>query len=273
MTSVHNRATFSKADIREGLELEQFEVYYQPIINVDTKEIVSGEALVRWNHPRLGFLHPMSFITDAEKTGMILDLGEVVLREACEKIVEWKNSGHPFSNVSVNISISQLSDMDFPQRVKAILKETGAEPKNVTLELTESVAMSDPEVTVGILIELKHIGVRIALDDFGAGYSSLSHMQHFPVDEIKIDGQFIQQSLKSDWGEKLMRSIVLLTRALELDVVVEGVETEEQLSLLMELKSSVVQGFYFTHALPSDEYREWCAYFASHPELRPAILV
>jgi EAL domain-containing protein (putative c-di-GMP-specific phosphodiesterase class I) len=270
---MNSRATFSKADIREGLEFRQFEVYFQPIINVDTKEIVSGEALVRWNHPKLGFLHPMSFITDAEKTGMILELGEFVLRESCVRSVEWQKSGHPFHRVSVNLSITQLSDAEFPQRVKAILKETGAEPKNITFELTESVAMSDPEITVGTLIELKYLGVRIALDDFGAGYSSLSHMQHFPIDEIKIDGQFIQQSLKSDWGEKLMRSIILLTRALDIDVVVEGVETEEQLSLLLELKSSVVQGFYFTHALPSDEYREWCTYFNAHPELRPAILV
>jgi diguanylate cyclase len=271
--TMNSKATFSKADIREGLELKQFEVYFQPIIDTRKKEIVSGEALVRWNHPRLGFLHPMSFITDAEKTGMIMELGEFVLREACERIVEWKKSGHSFDSVSVNLSISQLSDMEFPKRVKQILKETGTTPQNLTFELTESVAMLDPEVTIGILIELKYLGVRIALDDFGAGYSSLSHMQHFPVDEIKIDGQFIQQSLKSDWGEKLMRSIILLTRALEVDVVIEGVETEEQLSLLQELDSAVVQGFYFTHALPADEYGEWCTYFIAHPELRPAILV
>jgi EAL domain-containing protein (putative c-di-GMP-specific phosphodiesterase class I) len=215
----------------------------------------------------------MSFINDAEKTGMIIELGEFVLREACNQSVEWQRLGHPFRCISVNLSISQLSDMEFPKRVKEILKETGAAPQNITFELTESVAMLDPEVTIGILIELKYLGVRIALDDFGAGYSSLSHMQYFPVDEIKIDGQFIQQSLKSGWGEKLMRSIILLTRALEVDVVIEGVETEEQLSLLLELESSVVQGFYFTHALPAEEYREWCTYFIAHPELRSAILV
>lgn len=255
-------------DIKEGLDLQQFEVYYQPIIDIQHREIVSGEALVRWNHPRLGFLHPGQFIMDAEKTGMICDLGEFVMRQACLQSVEWRKTGYPFHKVSINLSLSQLSDASFSKNIKSILKETGVKPEDVTLEITESIAMADPEITINTLIELKHIGVCISLDDFGAGYSSLSHLQYFPVDELKIDGQFVQQSRKDEWGEKLMRSIVVFTHALDLDVVVEGVETEEQLELVKNMGAEFVQGFYFTHALPSEEYKEWCMYYVAHPTVR-----
>lgn len=263
-----DRATFSKTDIREALDNNQFEIYFQPIIDIRTNEILSGEALVRWNHPRLGFLHPMQFITDTEKTGMMCSLGEFVLREACIQSKRWKDSGYPFSKISVNLSLSQLSDKGFAHNIKSIIKETGVKPEDVTLEITESIAMTDPENTIDSLIELKHTGVRIALDDFGAGYSSLSHLQYFPVDELKIDGQFIQNALSNEWSQKIMHSIILFARALGLDAVIEGVETEEQLHLLKDAKVSAVQGFYFTHALPVDEYQEWCMYYLSHPELR-----
>lgn len=263
-----DRATFSKADIREGLVREQFEVYFQPIIDIQKNEIIGGEALVRWNHPKLGFLHPMQFIMDAEKTGLISAIGIYVLKEACLQSKRWKAAGYPFYRVSVNVSLAQLSDKEFVHDIKKVLKESGVRPQDVTLELTESIAMTDPDNTIGSLIEIKHTGVRIALDDFGSGYSSLSHLQYFPVDELKIDGQFIQAALTSDWTEKIMYSIILFTRALEIDVVIEGVETEEQLELLKNLKQPVVQGFYFTHPLPVDEYQEWCTYYMANPKLR-----
>ncbi|MEN9338263.1 MAG: hypothetical protein RIQ41_577 [Candidatus Parcubacteria bacterium] len=263
-----NKATFSKADIREGLEYNQFEVYYQPIIDILNNQIVSAEALIRWNHPKLGFLHPEQFITDAEKTGMIGELGIFVMREACDQSARWKKSGYPFHAISINLSLSQLSDVLFARTITSIIKETHVHPQDITLELTESVAMTDPEITITTLIELKYLGVAVSLDDFGAGYSSLSHLQYFPVDELKIDGQFIQQSKKSPWGEKLMRSISMFAQTLGLDVVVEGVETEEQLELVKQMKVKHVQGFYFTYALPAQDYKEWCMYYLSIPALQ-----
>lgn len=264
-TMKDNKATFSKGNICEGLEYNQFEVYYQPIIDILHNKIVSAEALIRWNHPKLGFLHPEQFITDAEKTGMIGALGTFVMKEACNQSVLWKKSGCPFYAVSLNLSLSQLSDSSLVQTMKSLIKETQVNPQDITLELTESVAMTDPEITITTLIELKHLGVSISLDDFGAGYSSLSHLQLFPVDELKIDGQFIQQSRKGPWGERLMRSISTFARTLGLDVVIEGVETEEQFQLVKEMKVRHVQGFYFTHALSAQDYKEWCMYYLSIP--------
>jgi EAL domain-containing protein (putative c-di-GMP-specific phosphodiesterase class I) len=259
---------FSKAEILQGLELGQFAVHYQPIIDKQNDTVVAGEALVRWNHPRLGFLHPKSFIGIAEETGAIRDLGEFVLREGCRQSKVWKDEGHQFHRVAINISLAQMTDEHFPERMFRILSETQVEPEDIELEITESMAMADPEITQEILIKLKSFGIRIYIDDFGTGYSSLSHLQEFPLDGLKIDGRFIQQALYSDRDEKLLHAIIIMAQALHLDIVAEGVETEEQLELLRELDSHVVQGFYFTHALPSDEYKEWCTYFTKHPQLR-----
>jgi EAL domain-containing protein (putative c-di-GMP-specific phosphodiesterase class I) len=265
---MQQKDSFTKADIKEALELKQFEVYYQPIINKEKNCVISGEALVRWNHPRLGLLHPMSFIPVAEQTGTIFELGEYVLREACIQSKRWKDEGYPFFKVTVNLSLAQLSDMKFPSRVKQITQETGMNPADLELEVTESMAMIDPDVTRHTLLELKEAGIRIMLDDFGAGYSSLSHLRHFPVDGLKIDGQFIRHSLKSERDSKLMHSIILLARSLDLHIIAEGVETEEQLNLLKQMECYNIQGFYFTHALPHNEYKEWCTYFTEHPALQ-----
>lgn len=262
------KETFSKMDILEGLWLKQFEVYYQPIIDKENNTIMSGEALVRWNHPVQGFLHPKSFITIAEQTGVIRDLGEFVLREACMQSRTWKQEGHQFYKVTVNLALSQLSDTGFSKKVASIMDEAEMSPGDLELEITESMAMADPEITRNTLVELKELGVRIMLDDFGTGYSSLSHIRHFPLDGLKIDGQFVQQSVKTDRDSKLMKGIIMLARALDLHIVAEGVETEEQLALLKEMDCQTVQGFYFTHALPHNEYKEWCTLFTTNSLLR-----
>jgi len=260
--------SFSRADILEGLEHRQFVVHYQPIVDKKNDCIASAEALVRWNHPKLGFLHPKSFIGVAEETGAIAYIGEFVLREACKQSKAWKDEGHQFYRIAVNISLAQLSDWKFPQKTFRILNEVGVEPEDIELEITESMAMADPEATQHALLQLKSFGIKIYIDDFGTGFSSLSHLQHFPLDGLKIDGRFIQQSLYSDRDEKLMHSIILMGRALNMDVVAEGVETQEQLELLKGLDCHMMQGFYFTHALPHDEYKEWCTYFTKNPSLR-----
>ena len=263
-----SKDTFSKKDILQAVEKGQFEVFYQPIIDKEKNTIISGEALVRWNHPELGLLHPNSFITTAEKTGAIVQLGYFVLRESCMQSKKWKDEGYAFFKVTVNLSLVQLTDRDFSKKVKHVLIESGIEAEDLELEITESMALDDPDTTRKTLLELKEIGVRIVIDDFGAGFANLSHLRHFPVDGLKIDGQFIQQSLKSERDAKIMYSIILLARALDLDIVAEGVETEEQLALLKGMECQVVQGFYFTHALPGKEYKEWCNYFVNNPALQ-----
>jgi EAL domain-containing protein (putative c-di-GMP-specific phosphodiesterase class I) len=260
--------SFSKAEILEGLDLGQFVVHYQPIIDKAQDCVISGEALVRWNHPELGFLHPKSFIGVAEETGAIAQIGEFVLRESCKQSKIWKDEGHTFYRIAVNISLAQLTDWKFQEKVFRILSEAGVDPGDIELEVTESMAMADPETTQETLLKLKSFGMKIYIDDFGTGYSSLSHLQHFPLDGLKIDGRFVQQALYSDRDENLMHAIILLGKTLELDVVAEGVETDEQMELLRSLDCHVMQGFYFTHALPADEYKEWCRYFAEHPQLR-----
>lgn len=259
---------FSKADILKGLKLEQFEVYYQPIIDKQNNRILSGEALVRWNHPKLGFLHPASFITIAENNGTIIQLGEFVLREACIQSKEWKEAGHPFFKVTVNLSFIQLMEKDFIEKTLRILNESRVDPADLELEITESMAMLDPEGTRARLLALQGIGVRVILDDFGAGYSNLGHLNHLPFDGLKIDGQFIKQSLETIKNTKLMASIINLARSIDLNIVAEGVETKEQLDMLEKMDCHHVQGFYFTRPLPSKEYKEWCTYFLNTPQLR-----
>lgn len=260
--------TFSKGDIMEALTKNQFEVHYQPIIDKKKECVVSAEALARWNHPDYGLLLPHKFIPAAEQDGAIHALGEFVLREACAQSKKWKDEGHEFYRVSVNLSLAQLSDMKFPGRVKEILAQVGLDPRDLDLEITESMAMIDPDSTKQIIGDLKEAGIRIMLDDFGAGYSSLSHVRNFPIDGLKIDGQFIRHSLQSERDSKLMHSIILLANALDLHVVAEGVETKDQMDLLINMECNHLQGFYFTHPLPADEYVEWCALYTKHPALR-----
>lgn len=259
---------FSKEDILEGVTLKQFEVYYQPIIDTSRQHVVAGEALVRWNHPVQGLLHPGHFIDIAEKTGAIIELGEYVLYEACRQSKQWKEEGHSFHKVSVNLSLVQLSDKQFINKVFYILRETGIFPEDLEIEVTESTAIYDPEITRNTLMQLKGIGIHIVLDDFGTGYSGLSHLGHLPIGGIKIDKMFIWQSMKSEWDANLLRSIILFARSLGLHLVAEGVETEEQLEQVKNMGCDCIQGFYYTHPLPAREYEEWCDLYKRHPSLQ-----
>lgn len=254
-----------RESLRLALESGQFEVYYQPIVDIVSNKIVSGEALLRWNHPELGVLGPNSFIYSAEECGMISLIGEFVLRDVCKQIRRGMNGDHTFTKVCVNLSLSQLSDPFFAKKVVQILRDSEVSPEHLELEITESMAMSDPECTLLVLKELKEVGVKIMLDDFGTGYSSLSHLHQFPVSGIKLDASFVQKSLMTEKGSKLMRAIMLMAHTLDLEVVIEGVETEEQLILVKLLGGKVIQGFYFSKAIPVSDYVHWCDdYMATH---------
>ena len=255
-----------RESIRTALELGQFEVYYQPVVDIVSNKVVSAEALLRWNHPELGLLTPGSFIPSAEESGMISLLGEFVIRDVCRQVQKWNDGDWPSVRIYINLSITQLCDHFFAKKVQQILRDSDVSPECLGFEITETMAMSDPACTLALLKELKEMGTNVSLDDFGTGYSSLSHLHQFPVDALKLDGDFVQKSLTTEKGSKLMRALLLMAHTLDLEVVAEGVETEEQILLLKLLGGKLIQGYYFSKGLPVQEYVNWCnAYTAFTP--------
>ena len=223
----------------------------------DDHRVIGFEALIRWQHPERGLLSPAAFLTVAEETGLITRIDHWVLREACSQARRWQTqfpSGAPTS-VSVNISAQGFGQADIVQQVANTLKETGLDPHNLRLEITESVAMADAERARTILMELKALGVRISLDDFGTGYSSLSYLQRFPVDTLKIDRTFVVGMDQSNECREIVRTILNLAGTLGLDVIAEGTETAAQVDYLDGLDCRFGQGYFFSRPLPLDELR------------------
>src|SRR5699024_8021272 len=192
-----------------GLKVEQFFLVYQPKVNITTNKIIGMEALVRWEHPDLGIIPPLKFIPLAEETGLIVSLGEWILRKSCRQAVEWKDTDYPSLNVSVNISVRQLEDVNFIQMVRDILQETGLDPTRLELEITESV-LANVKSTVAILKEIRKLGVQISVDDFGTGYSSLSYIKDLPIDTIKIDQSFIKDIHENKESKEIAKALINL---------------------------------------------------------------
>lgn len=241
------------ADMRKALEQNEFLVYYQPVMSISGERTLGFEALVRWRSPTRGLVTPHAFIPHAEESGLIVPLGELVLRRACETMAAWRVR-YPASRsmtLAVNLSARQFTQPGIVETVRQILRETGLPPAWLKLELTESTLMGDPETALTSMRRLKALGVSLAIDDFGTGYSSLAYLQRFPVDMLKIDRSFVQDLPREDSDSReLARAIMALARSLRLAVVAEGVETREQLELLAELGCEAVQGFYFSPPLP-----------------------
>ncbi|MDP3428676.1 MAG: EAL domain-containing protein, partial [Humidesulfovibrio sp.] len=241
------------ADMRRALEQEEFLVYYQPVMSINGARTLGFEALVRWKSPTRGLVTPHAFIPHAEESGLIVPLGELVLRRACATMAAWRER-YPASRsmtLAVNLSARQFIQPDIVETVRQILRESGLPPAWLKLELTESTLMGDPEAALSSMRRLKALGVSLAIDDFGTGYSSLAYLQRFPVDMLKIDRSFVQDLPREDSDSReLARAIMALARSLRLGVVAEGVETREQLELLAELGCEAVQGYYFSPALP-----------------------
>ena len=241
------------ADMRRALEQDEFCVYYQPVMSISGDRALGLEALVRWKSPRRGLVLPHAFIPHAEESGLIVPLGEVVLRRACAAMAAWRER-YPESRrmtLAVNLSARQFSQPDIVETVRQILRESGLPPAWLKLELTESTLMSDPETALSSMRRLKALGVSLAIDDFGTGYSSLAYLQRFPVDILKIDRSFVRDLPREDSDSRvLVRAIMALAHSLRLSVVAEGVETREQLDLLAALGCEAVQGFYFSPPLP-----------------------
>jgi diguanylate cyclase (GGDEF)-like protein/PAS domain S-box-containing protein len=244
------------ADLRRALAAGQFEVFYQPIVKVDTATTIGAEALVRWRHPSRGLVSPADFIPVAEVTGLIVPLGKWVLAEACRRVQTWKEAGVVDDSfyISVNLSGRQLQDPDLPDDVAVALRETGLAASAVVLEVTESIIMDDLETTLECLHALKGLGLRLAIDDFGTGYSSLSYLRSFPMDVVKIDKSFIDRLAVDSEGAALVRGMIDLSSALGLVTIAEGVEGQEQLAVLREFGCDSVQGYLFAQPMPADDF-------------------
>ena len=240
--------------LRRALERQEFALHYQPKINLKTGEITGAEALIRWAHPTRGLLSPGQFIPVAEDCGLILPIGNWVLREACLQARVWKNAGLPAMTMAVNISAMQFRDENFLQGVFAILKETGLDPKFLELELTESVLMKHAETAQSILTTLRASGVQLAVDDFGTGYSSLSYLRKFPVDALKIDQSFVRQITTTPEETTIVTAVISMARSLKLRVVAEGVETPEELAFLQAHDCDEAQGYYFSRPLAPPQF-------------------
>jgi diguanylate cyclase (GGDEF)-like protein/PAS domain S-box-containing protein len=235
--------------LRRGLERGEFLLHYQPKIDLSTHRIVGVEALVRWQHPQIGLVHPVEFIRLAEETGLILPLGEWVLAEACRQQVAWRALGLPPLKIAVNMSARQFRQDDLAQRISTIFAQIGADPTGVILELTESMVMHDVDSALSALRALKGLGLSLSLDDFGTGYSSLSYLRRFPIDELKIDRSFINDIHENSDDAAIAGAIVAMARSLGLSVVAEGVEKLEQATALESMGCNQVQGYYFSRPL------------------------
>ncbi|MHB2209300.1 EAL domain-containing protein [Methylobacterium sp. CM6257] len=239
-------------DLRDALTREAFEVYYQPIYSLDTDRICGFEALLRWNHPIRGFISPAEFIPIAEEMGLIVPLGEWVLRRACEEAARWPDG----LKVAVNVSAVQFTSASLVTAVREALRRTGLPGRRLELEITESVLVANPGATTAILHSLKALGVRVAMDDFGTGYSSLSYLRSFPFDKIKIDQTFVRDLCIKDGTDFIVRAVIGLGASLGMTTTAEGVETEAQLAQLRAEGCDEVQGYLFSRPVPVSEVAE-----------------
>jgi diguanylate cyclase (GGDEF)-like protein len=240
-------------DLRRALSLNQMEVHYQPKSDVATGRISSVEALLRWRHPTRGLVSPVEFIPLAEESGLILSIGEWVLRESCRQAREWQKKGVPFLRVAVNVSPVQFKQSNFLQAVHSALVDFDLMPQYLEIELTETTVMGNAEDSVQILEQLSRLGVVVSMDDFGTGYSSMSYLRKFPIDKLKIDRSFISELTTNAADASIVQAIISLAHSLRLKVVAEGVETAAQLQRLRELGCDQYQGFYRSAALPASE--------------------
>ena len=242
-----------ESDLRRALEQEQLEVFYQPQASLESGEIVGMEALIRWCHPTRGMVGPNDFIGLAEETGLIIPLGEWVLRTACAQLQQWLRQGLPPLRVAVNLSVRQLLQKDFAATVEGVLAQTGLPPHLLELEITESTLMENAQDTLAALHRLRQLGVRLSIDDFGTGYSSLSYLKRFPVDIIKIDRSFVRDVPQDADDAAIVTAIIALAHSLRLEVVAEGVETEAQLRFLQARRCDLLQGYHLSPAIPPEQ--------------------
>jgi EAL domain-containing protein (putative c-di-GMP-specific phosphodiesterase class I) len=240
-----------ESNLRLALERNEFFLAYQPQLDLTSGHIHSLEALIRWNHPELGLIPPLSFIPIAEETGLIVPIGEWVLRTACADVSRWQVAGHPM-RVAVNLSAAQLKNPDLVNRIHTILAETGASPNWLELEVTESILMEDSATTLATLNALRAAGIQLSLDDFGTGYSSLSYLKRLPLNSLKVDQSFVRGLPVDRESLAIVRAIVALAKNLGFSVTAEGIETLEQAHILDDLNCELLQGYYISKPISAE---------------------
>ena len=241
-----------ETDLRRAVEQQEFRLYYQPIVLLETGAVVGFEALVRWQHPERGLVLPPEFIPVAEETGLIIPIGQWVLREACHQLREWQSQFpmDPPLTISVNFSAKQFAQADLIEQVSRVLQETGIEPGSLRLEITESVIVEEAATATTTLAQLRTLGVEVQIDDFGMGYSALSYLHRLPIDTLKVDRTFVAKMGADGDGSEIVRTVLALARDMGMSVIAEGVEAEYQLAKLKELRCEYAQGHLF--AKPTD---------------------
>jgi len=236
-------------DLRKALAGQQFELHYQPLVDVASQQISGFEALLRWHHPEMGSVLPAAFIGLAEETGLIIPIGEWTIRQACTAAAKWPNH----LTVAINLSAVQLRSPGLLPVIFDALSASGLAAERLEIEITESVLLEDGETTLDLLYQLRSMGIRIAMDDFGTGYSSLSYLQSFPFDKIKIDRSFIKDVAESTSALNIVRAISALAKGLGMAATAEGVETQEQLDAIKSEGCTEMQGYLFSRPLPESE--------------------
>ena len=245
-----------ETDLRYALERNELEIYYQPKVSLKTGKIAGAEALLRWHHSQRGIINPGKFIPIAEETGLILPIGEWILKTACLQTLSWHQAGFGDLQIAVNLSGRQFNQMDMRQRLVQILIETNFPAQYLELELTESILVENCEMAIRRLNGLKMLGVQIAIDDFGTGYSSLRYLQQFPFDILKIDRCFINEINRDRKTKAITKAIIDMAHGLDLYVIAEGVETEAELDFLQEQKCDEIQGYFFSRPLPASDFEQ-----------------
>ena len=246
-----------ETDLRLAIEHDEFELYYQPQIEVTSGKLVGMEALIRWNHPQRGIITPLHFIETAEKSGLIIDIGKWVIDEACRQYQAWERDGFESVCISVNIAPLQFYQVDFCESIRKALNDAGMQPSSLELELTEGTFFHNLEKAVEVLTQLHDLGVKLAIDDFGTGYSNLGYLKRFPIDRVKIDQSFVRGIENEPMNLEIIRSIAALSNIMSLELVAEGVETEVEKDMVSLLNCKIVQGYLYSKPLPAIKFQQW----------------
>ncbi|MEW6107814.1 MAG: GGDEF domain-containing phosphodiesterase [Nitrospirota bacterium] len=248
-----------ETDLRRAIERNQFQMHYQPVVELDTEEVIGFEALIRWNHPERGLICPLEFIPLAEETGLILSMGEWIINECCRQLHEWQMQFPQYSvmKMSVNISTKQFLQTNLADMIKEILERNCVDACCLSLEITESMIMENDEHALVVLKKLQEMGIHIHIDDFGTGYSSLGYLHRFPINALKIDRSFIEKMFGSDENMEIIKTIVSLAQNLKLDLIAEGIEFKDQLNCLKSLKCRYGQGFLLLRPMQAKDIEAW----------------
>lgn len=242
-----------QSELRKAIDNNEFEVYYQAQIILDTNRIAGFEALVRWRHPERGIIPPSEFIPIAEQTGLIIPIGKWILREACKELKVWQDAGYCDITIAVNLSGRQFRDPELVSMIRSTIEETGIDSNQLELEITETMVLDNIEYSIDVIEQLKQFGIKFSLDDFGTGYSAMNYLRMLPVSNLKIDKSFLDRIMDNSSDQKIVSSIISLASNLELQVIAEGVEFKEQAEFLRSANCNLAQGYLYSRPIPKDE--------------------